>query len=226
MPYHFKDQKTLKDKAEWISYKSIRAARDVRSYVRNRLITRSHIIRTELKPGQWHETEDQILYGAFAAFCDYVEVQCAWMGTWGDDNFKSPWFKRFRSREYAEKRFDWECNLRWSVDEGFAPDDPCVGQLTLQAISARKQRELYHWWRDKRPSRPDSYHAEGDAKAWELFLEYLGDTPIPEDLVKEYTVSGRGSPKRLTILVIDAYYTREDSEKLKELIDIRTHLWT
>jgi hypothetical protein len=162
------------------------------------------------------------------AFCEYVEVQLAWKGTWSDDNFKQPWWRPFRSRAYAERNWDWECEIRIDESMQVYPGDPNYGELSSQAISARTQRDIYHWWRDKRPTRPSSYHEDGDGKAWELFQTYLGENTVPEEMMSRYEILDRstGSKKYLNLLIIDDYYDFEDSEMLKKLIDIRTHLWT
>src|SRR5690349_4273453 len=38
---------------------------DARHYYRNRFVTRTHLCKTGLQPGLWHESEDRILYGMF-----------------------------------------------------------------------------------------------------------------------------------------------------------------
>jgi len=49
----------------------------VRIYVRNRWIDQTHIIKTGLKPGHYHEIDTKILHGLFNELVDYVEGELA-----------------------------------------------------------------------------------------------------------------------------------------------------
>lgn len=220
------------DGLEW----PLKRVDDVRYYLQNRFLTRSHVLRTGLKPGKWHETEDQILHGCFEALVDYVEIQQAWMhvictnadGTeeWSADRktiFDTfPWYVRWfhsfgwRSRKYGLARLEWERNLRYAEDGHTA--DP-NGKLSGQAISAQEQLDLYLWWKDERPARIDPYeHAEGKLSIQELReLAFEGPQTDQFDSIRE--------PSSL-YLKIEWARDKEDEENLKRLITIRRHLWT
>ena len=66
-------------------------------------------------------------------------------------------WSEWRSRELGLKYLEWEMNLM---------DDDKV-HLTSQAKAAQEQYELYTWWKDIRPNRPDPYEVAGYNAYWE-----------------------------------------------------------
>jgi len=176
--------------------------KDVRSYIRNRFITKSHAVITSLKKGSWHECEELMLHSNFQILVDYVEVQCAWMHITSDPgrqhlkkygyptNSWSPvsWVRKmlWRNREAGIARLRYESEV---MDQNFSD------QHTKGGDYAREQLELYLWWTDIYPARPDPY----DLYEW-----------------SDYTKIG----------VLEKQYADEENENLIRLIKIRNTMWT
>lgn len=111
----------------------------VHVYVSNRFYTQTHVLRTGLEVGTWHEYEERLLHGAFETFAYFVETeQC---------NSELP------SRGDGLVYLYWASNLRYGDGDWIKPEDPLFGQLTHQAVAAREQLRLYNWWRVDRPAR-------------------------------------------------------------------------
>lgn len=197
----------------------------VRYYVNNRWIDKTHYLRTGLKPGDWHEFDTRILHGLFTELVDFVEVEAAWFNVvWDKDSqkkFNYPWWRNWyrlwRSPESGKSYFEWSAALVKNEEWGLTPGEPGYGDLTDQAIAARKTLELYHWWTVDRPARPDVYDVTGWSK-------YCADTKTfgktePKDEAKV-------SKMLESINLLEAQYEAEDTEKMIDLIKLRKHLWT
>jgi hypothetical protein len=139
----------------------------IRVYTSNRFRTQTHVLPTGLEVGQWHEFETRLIHGLFNTFCIFVETeQCS---------------SNKPSREEGLTHLIWAAHLRYT-DEWINPTEEHYGKLTGQAIAAREQLELYYWWRDIRPNRPnawddmDSYQeveARYDAEDEEMMIRLI-----------------------------------------------------
>ena len=114
----------------------------IRCYIRNRYITQTHVLKSDLKKGQWYDLDTRILHSLFNELVDYVEIELSHLSKW--DRKKKYKFKRGRCVEAAYDYFEWANNLTYSKD---------YGKLTDQAIKSRKIKELYEWWTITRPNR-------------------------------------------------------------------------
>ena len=125
----------------------------VEVYVRNRWIDKTHIIKTGLEPGQYHEFDTKILHGIFNELVDYVETELAHiMKCYEDKNYK---FKNGRCKQAGLDHLDWAIGLTHGEVYGISGDDSDYNKPTPQAISAMAIKELYLWWTEKRQNRPD-----------------------------------------------------------------------
>ena len=125
----------------------------VEVYVRNRWIDKTHIIKTGLEPGQYHEFDTKILHGVFNELVDYVESELAHtMKCYEDKNYK---FKNGRCKQAGLDHLDWAIGLTYGENYGMYEHHPDYNKPTRQAISAMAIKELYLWWTEKRPNRPD-----------------------------------------------------------------------
>ena len=93
--------------------------------------------------------------------------------------------------------------------------DPQYGKLTNQAISARKIEELYLWWKEGRPNRPEPMAV--------IKLNY-------DKKKEDKLMNGKMTRKELSefkkLAKIEADYEKEDTKMLIELIKIRKVLWS
>lgn len=189
----------------------------IRIYIKNRFITKTHYLKTGLRPGFYHELDERILHGLFNELVEFVEIEQAWIQYISSfipqktkkDNiddvkqirkylFAKSKIKKFtRSPELGIKYLNWAMNLVFDETYGVEKEDPEYGQPTEQAIAAKEILELYLWWK-KRDERKNPYGSWGKKdieaikKSWE----------------------------------IEEQYDKEDEDMLIRLIKVRKNLWT
>jgi len=176
-----------------------------RSWWHNRFVSKSHFIKTGLQPGRFHELDERILHGLFNELVEFVEVDLAMQQAFGDKSYE---FKRGRCREAGLDHLRWSSDLRFGPDEFVSEKDRMYGKPTPQAKSSMVIAELYNWWTETRPNRPDPSEASG----WSALFE------------AEDSKEKRAALKKLWKMEQD--YDREDEKMLIRLVKIRKHLWT
>jgi hypothetical protein len=211
---------------------------DVRYYINNRWITRSHALTAhprDIRPGSWCDVGSRFLPCLFNELVNFVEVEQAWHHCIWDEEarkrYSVPWWRsswlRLRTWRCAEAGVDhlkWAAGLKLDHHMGMDPGDAEYGQPTPQALAAREILELYMWWTVERPARPDPYDASGWSAYCERRREGNRDFFEFEDRTAEEAEQGRTSSERLQ--AIEAAYEREDTDMLIRLIRVRDHLWT
>jgi hypothetical protein len=182
----------------------------IRIYIRNRWIDQTHIIKTGLKPGHYHEIDTKILHGLFNELVEYVECELAHtMKSYEDRDYK---FIKGRCKQAGLDHLDWACSLTYNEDCGVMEGDKRYGKLTPQAISAQKVKELYIWWTEIRPIRPEPYYLSG-------MSQFEGN--------EFFSKKSKEEIKSMHNMVkLEEQYDKEDTDKLIELIKIRKELWT
>lgn len=195
----------------------------IRVYFSNRFVTKTHMIDAKLSKGDWHETEERLLHGMFELFVDFIETEKAGHALWSREErtYKKHWWQRFRSRELGMEHLMWEASLA-NNDEWIDKDDPDYGLPTSQALSAKEQIELYIWWKDIRPNRPDPYVTSGCSSNMEAHHKDGGD--IMDFFDKDRTEAENHSFEIMDTM--EKQYDAEDEQMLIRLIKIRHHLWT
>jgi hypothetical protein len=166
-------------------------------YVRNRYIDKLHYLRTGLKPGKYYDLDYRILHGLFNELVLFVESdQAHLMKAYPERNYK---FVNGRCKQAGLDYLNWACDLKLNEDNGFNPDDEDYNKATAQAIASQKILELYNWWldRDYRVNPYDLFTKEKDGKYYYRKIDEM-----------------------------EHKYDEEDTEKLIELIKIRSSLWT
>jgi hypothetical protein len=166
-------------------------------YIRNRFIDKLHYLRTGLKPGEYYDPDYRILHGLFNELVIFVESEQAHlMKAYPERKYK---FVKGRCKQAGLDYLDWACNLKMNEDYGINPGDEDYNKPTAQAISSQKILELYNWWldRDYRVDPHDLFNKEKDGK---YYYRKIGE--------------------------MEDNYDKEDTEKLIELIQIRSSLWT
>ena len=198
---------------------------DVRFYINNRWITKSHSLTSNLKKGKWHEFDERLLHCAFDELVNFVEIELAWMNVVFSKEerkkYKVPWYRTiFRIRL-------WRCPeagiayLKWASE--LKNDENCVdknnpnyGRFTYQALAAQETLRLYKWWKEERPKRPDPSEASG----WSAHCEENREG-IDHSLKDERT-------REILDLChkIEKEQEDEDTGMLIRLIEVRKSLWT
>jgi hypothetical protein len=217
---------------------------DLKYYINNRFITRTHALTAhprDIKPGQWCDVGNRFLPCLFNELVDFVEVELAWWHlAWDQENrakYKAPWYnfgwfrvRGWRSKQAGLDNLEWQRNLRWKEDE-VGPDSDNLGQLTPQAVKAQEILDLYNWWTVTRPARPDPYEVSG----WSALCEERRQRRIAEGKRDSFFASmndktpadKKASKKALnTLRKLEAKYEKEDEDMMIRLIKVRHGLWT
>lgn len=213
----------------------------VKYYINNRWVTRTHSLtahRKDIKPGEWRDVGNRFLPCMFNELVDFIEIEKAWSHiAWGNEETRakynppfwaSGWlrWRTWRCPQAGLDHLDWEMTL--TNDEYIEDGDPTKGQPTPQASNAKEQYELYKWWKEVYPNRPDPHDAsgwtawcrreedeEGNHPIWKLGSE----NKTPAELEESRKILDR-------CYEIEAAYEKEDEEMLIRLIKIRNSLWT
>lgn len=218
---YYADLKKRKPIRYWITEKLFKTLQDIiyypydiyneiKFYIHNRWIDKTHYLKTGLKPGKYHENDERIIHGLFNELVDYVEKELAHLSLW--DRTKKYKFKNGRCIEAAYDYFKWQNNIKEKDENGRKV-------LTSQAKDSRKIQKLYEWWKNKRPNRPDPYEISGWNQCFKNDNELFGS--------KVNTMLSKAEDKAIKKLdKIQQSYDDEDTEMLIELIKLRHSLWT
>lgn len=209
-------------------------------YINNRWVTGTHRLTAhprDIKPGDWCDVGYRFLPCLFNELVDFVEVEQAWHNiAWDEESRKKyqppfyawGWF-RWRTWRSAEAGLDglrWAANLVYDEGYGINPGHPDYGKPTPQAISARECINLYLWWTQIRPNRPDPHDISGwtdycDSTRGEGldFLDRLGSDEDPNDTRR------RGNMLK-EMQNLEERFEQEDEDMMIRLIKLRRYLWT
>ena len=203
------------------------------NWIRYRTYNRYHRVSTGLTPGWW-DVDAQMLNVNFNMLVDFIEIEKASMMRWDDNEVDTQkWyqfgpFDNWRDAELGVKHLKWEMTLTRNADYGLKEGDEGFGEPTLQAIAAKEQYELYTWWKEVRPKRPEAMDASG-LSAWyeknrdagkgfmEMFNTNRAARLADEDGYK--TMSDLHTK-------IENDYDAEDLSMLIRLMTIRQSLWS
>jgi len=211
---------------------------DVKYYINNRWITKSHALTAhprDIKPGQWQDVGSRFLPCLFNELVDYVEVELAWQHVAWDNEaakkYKPPfyatgWFRwrTWRSAEAGLDNLAWQSELKYD-DEWMDKNDPLYGKPTAQAAHAKEILELYKWWTETYRNRPDPYEASG----WTAICEELrqkGNGVSIFRTTKDKDLKRREKAALKQLRKMEAEYEKEEDRMLVRLVNIRRSLWT
>ena len=228
----------LQDFVTW----PVRKIYDVKYYVNNRWVTRTHSLTAharDIKPGNWCDVGNRFLPCLFNELVDFVEIELAWWHiAWADKDEKakynapfwaSGWFRwrTWRCPQAGLDNLDWQRNLRHDVDSGWAEGDPNIGKPTPQAVKAQEVLDLYRWWKDVYPNRPDPHDASGWSEYCERKRQEHGDTGLSfmKDS-KDPELRALGDAALTKTHEIEQAYDAEDEAMMIRLIKVRHGLWT
>lgn len=202
---------------------------DIKYYVNNRFITKTHALTSNLKRGTWHEFDTRILHSTFDELINFVEVEVAWNHTMWDkearEKYNAPFWAHgfFRTRTWRcpEAGLDW---FRWATtltnDEYLEEDSPERGKPTPQAVYAKEVLELYDWWKNVRPVRPDPYVVSG----WNAYCAERSNEGLK--LSADTRDKKRVDKMLKEMRRLEEGYYKEDTAMLVRLIKIRRDMWT
>jgi hypothetical protein len=173
-----------------------RKLRDLKYWVRYRTTDRYHVIRCDgLGPG-YHEIEDQMLHSMFGLLRSYVEDQCAHMYKWCG----CPPMPGASKKE--------------------------LGLAYLNANPHKKEvMDLYRWWVEERPSRPEPMDASGFSAVWAKRKDEERFEKTENGLYRMRFSEEESAASRLSNEIEERYHA-DDEAMMKRLIAIRRSLWT
>jgi hypothetical protein len=200
---------------------------NVRIYIKNRWINKSHTLTSNLKRGEWHDFDTRLLYAAFDELVNFVEIELAWIQVISSEDEKKKYkiscFKRWRCPAAGIAYLEWARELKYGMDDGVDKTDYRYGQLTPQALAAQEISVLYNWWKYEYPNRPEPMESSGWIKYCEDRVANGNDLLDINRNEKE-----REESRKLvaTCHEIEQEQFEEDTSMLVRLIKVRQHLWT
>lgn len=212
---------------------------DLKYYINNRWITRTHALTAhprDIKPGQWRDVGNRFLPCLFNELVEFVEVELAWWHlAWGGKEerakYNMPWWavgwwriRTWRCPQAGLDNLEWQAGILAKEDYGLNPSDKGYGEPTRQAINAKEILDLYKWWTEVYPNRPDVHDASGWTAYCNMRRERGYDFLDMEDKTPEEAKMSRVALDKS--YEIEAAYDKEDEEMMIRLIKIRSSLWT
>jgi hypothetical protein len=203
---------------------------DIKYYIVNRWVDQSHALVAHpkhIKPGEYRDLDFRILHCLFDELVDFVEIEKAYSNyRWDSEKLKTiKWWQggRWRTRTWRNaaaglQHLEWEMTL---TDEEWI-DDKSQAKPTYQAETAKEIVELYKWWTEVYPNRPDPM----DVTGWSDYCEdkrSRGIDILEDDPEKDRFDTGSMHDK---MREMEKAYEAEDTEMLIRLIRIRGSLWT
>lgn len=209
---------------------------DIRYYINNRWVTRSHALTAhprDIKPGSWCDVGNRFLPCLFNELVDFVEIEQAWhYCLWSEKERKKyqvPWWRKgwlrwrsWRCPEAGLAYLEWASTL--TNEEFLDEDEKHLAEPTYQAKAAKEIIELYTWWKEVYPNRPDPHDAGGWTAYCEMRRNHGYDFFDMEDKSSEEAEQCRTALNKSQ--EIEDAYNKEDEEMMIRLIKIRQSLWT
>lgn len=204
---------------------------NVRYYINNRWVSRSHALTAhprDIKPGRWCDVGHRFLPCLFNELVDFVEVETAWHHVLWDkeerEKYQVPWWRvnylrwrTWRCPEAGIAHLEWASTLTHVDSKG-------VEHPTGQAHTAKEILDLYHWWTEEYPNRPDPHdvsgwteHCSKKRKDGDDLFDFENETPAQKKTVKKMLKETDR---------IEKQYAQEDEQMMIRLIKIRSGLWT
>jgi hypothetical protein len=210
---------------------------DVRYYINNRWITRSHALTAharDIRPGDWCDVGNRFLPCLFNELVDFVEVEQAWHHVMWDEEarkkFAVPWHRRFlrfrtwRCPDAGIEHLLWASGLKLDEHMGTDKGSEDYGKPTHQALAAQEILALYRWWREVYPNRPNVHDASGWSAYCEMRRNKGYDFLDLEDKSEDEATQCKTALDKSN--EIEKAYNDEDEAMMIRLIKIRDSLWT
>lgn len=222
---------------DFVTY-PVRKIYDFKYFINNRFVTRTHSLTAnarDIKPGQWCDVGNRFLPCLFNELVDFVEIELAWWHiAWDDEARKkfsppfwaSGWWRwrTWRCPEAGLENLEWQRQLTCGEDWGVAPDHTDFGKPTPQAVKAQEILDLYKWWTEVYPKRPDPH----DSSGWSAYCDARRDLNDGRLFGSKETaeLKKQGNKALKLSTKIEQQYEREDEQMMIRLIKVRHGLWT
>ena len=215
---------------------------DIKYYVNNRWVTRTHALTAhprDIKPGDWRDVGNRFLPCLFNELVEFVEVELAWWhlvweGPEKRKKYNLPWWasgwcrwRAWRCRQAGLDNLTWQMDITAKEDYGLNPGDKGYGEPTLQAKNAAEIMALYKWWTEVYPNRPDPHDASGWTEYCARMREEQGEGMRWIGIESQNPETKKLGKRALALSSkIEAQYEKEDEAMMIRLIKIRNSLWT
>jgi hypothetical protein len=211
---------------------------DLKYYINNRYVTRSHALTAharDIKPGNWCDVGNRFLPCLFNELVDFVEIETAWSHVaWGSSEDRAKynppfwatgWFRwrTWRSPAAGLDHLDWAMTL--TNEEWLEEGKKGEAVPTSQALAAKEIKELYLWWTTTYRNRPDPYEASGWTAACEASRVANGGK-LNWGVEKDPAVKKASNKAHKELQRIEKAYAKEDEAMMIRLIKIKDALWT
>ncbi len=156
-PNHWLD--TFLDGVQNAIYMPLDFIHSIDIYIRNRFQTRTHLLKSNLEKGVWHEYSERITKVISDSFINWMETEYC-------DSYKP------NPEKLIEKHL-WEISLK--LDESMGVGEVCeyYDTSTRQAVKAKTLFEIYQYWKYQRPTLDvDEYgNIESDTYYLKMIIE-------------------------------------------------------
>ncbi len=218
---------------------------DIKYYVNNRWVTKTHALTAhpkDVKRGQWCDLTGRIMPCLFNELVDFVEIEKALSNIAWDKEARAKhkvpfwgvgWFRwrTWRSAEAGLEHLRWEMTL--TNEEWLDEDEKHLAEPTGQARAAKEILELYTWWTEVYPNRKDPNELSGWSAWCDRRREKLADDDEDTRWASLLSSDNDSEEERAeTRRILDLSYEiekqqdAEDEEMLFRLIRVRNHLWS
>lgn len=202
---------------------------DVKYYINNRWVTGTHCLTAHPKDiprGTWQDVGNRFLPCLFNELVDFIEIEQAWNYViWSDEaqkKYSPPWWatgwfrwRTWRCPEAGMEYLEWASSLK--NDD---PNSPRHNEPTPQAEAAMEMMELYKWWTEEYPNRPDPHEASGWSEWCATRRDIFDfDNDTPEEREQSHKILQIANE-------IEDKYSQEEEDMMIRLIRIRESLWT
>lgn len=211
---------------------------DAERWIAYRTYEKYHTVNTRLSPG-YYDKDVQMLHACFSLLEDFIEIELS-SGVWGANPGDKIGWKQYLLREIS---WPWPINYLKPPFRSRKLGLEYLEFISLEVNSVDKDRaawlqikDLYLWWKDKRPNRKDHNEVSGLNRYWdEINNKYNGEIhyfePTSSGLAFEMKIKlTEEEDKKLGELSVAAgllaeAYDKEDQEMLQKLVEVRRFMW-
>jgi hypothetical protein len=226
----------LQDFVTW----PVRKIYDIKYYINNRWVTRTHALTahpSDIPRGEWRDVGNRFLPCLFNELRDFVEVELAWWhlaweGREERAKYNMPWWavgwwrvRVWRCPQAGLDNLAWQSRLVMDESWGVSPRSKDYGKPTPQSKNAQEILDLYTWWTQTRPARPDPYEASGWSDICERRRRANGGS-LSFDQTRDPTLKKMEDQSLKKLHKMEEEFETEDEEMMIRLIKIRGSLWT
>lgn len=172
--------------------------------LKNRLISKYHLIDTRLDKSSYFDIDERMLYGNFSLLQDFVEIELASMFDYTNNSEDAKYTNSQKGMKYCQEFFE-----NYQLDKSIFSEEYETKIKTFY----KEVYDLYNWWVYSRPIRISSNDLSGLYDLESKSVKSLADDEIFKSKCKDCHD-------------IDQNYENEDQIMLERLIKIRRGLWT